>query len=225
MRFASAGHSLQPRTSGHGWPGRGSFRLHRLATDGGTAGEQEASVKADINRSRIQETPLSLDALINDSARPDCGALAVFAGTVRNHHQLRPVVSLTYTAHVALAERLIRDIEAQVCAQHAVPLCRVVHRIGPLGIGDVAIVAVVRAPHRKEAFAALRAAVDATKHTVPIWKEEFYDDGSSAFVTGCCIGDGQDDEPEHDHSPTPAHAKEERHSHCVSVTTTLEDHW
>jgi molybdopterin synthase catalytic subunit len=177
---------------------------------------------------RIQESPLSLDALILDSARPDCGALAVFAGTVRNHHQLRPVVSLTYTAHVALAERLIREIEDQVCAQHAVPLCRVVHRIGPLGIGDVAIVAVVRAPHRKEAFAALRAAVDATKHTVPIWKEEFYADGSSAFVAGCCIGDGQDAAADvHDHAAAHRHAHEgqERHGHCVSVTTMLEEHW
>ncbi|HEY1075114.1 MAG TPA: molybdenum cofactor biosynthesis protein MoaE [Fontimonas sp.] len=138
---------------------------------------------------RIQEAPLSMDALIAASARADCGALAVFAGTVRNHHENKPVLSLSYTAHVPLAEKMIREIEQRICSEHGVPYCRVVHRLGSLQVGDSAIVAVVRAPHRAEAFAALRAAVDATKHTVPIWKEEFYLDGTSAFVTGCCIGD------------------------------------
>ncbi len=138
---------------------------------------------------RIQETPLAMDALIAESARADCGALALFAGTVRNHHESKPVVSLTYTAHVPVAEKMIRDIEVRICAEFGVPYCRVVHRIGSLQVGDSAIIVVVRAPHRAEAFAALRAAVDATKHTVPIWKEEFYVDGTSEFVTGCCIGD------------------------------------
>jgi len=159
----------------------------------------------------IQESPLSMDALIADSARPDCGALAVFAGTVRNHHELRPVLSLTYTSHVPLAERMIRDIETRICAEFAVPYCRVVHRIGSLQVGDVAIVVVVRAPHRAEAFAALRAAVDATKHTVPIWKEEFYADGTSEFVTGCCIGDARPDEDIESHSH--AHAHHHPHDH------------
>ncbi len=164
---------------------------------------------------RIQESALSLDAMIADSARPDCGALALFAGTVRNHHQLRPVTALSYSAHVAVAERMIREIEAQICAQHAVPVCRVVHRIGRLEIGDVAIYALVRAAHRAEAFAALRAAVDVTKHTVPIWKEEFYADGSSAFVEGCCIGDATSTAPAASH----------RHAHCVDAVSPLEEHW
>ncbi len=168
-----------------------------------------------VTYSRIQDSTLSLDAMIADSARPDCGALALFAGTVRNHHLLRPVTALNYSAHVAVAERMIREIEAQICAQHAVPVCRVVHRVGRLEIGDVAIYALVRAAHRAEAFAALRAAVDLTKHTVPIWKEEFYADGGSAFVEGCCIGDAAD--------AAPASAR--RHDHCVAVASTLEEHW
>ncbi|HKY91541.1 MAG TPA: molybdenum cofactor biosynthesis protein MoaE, partial [Nevskiaceae bacterium] len=71
-------------------------------------------------------------------------------------------------------------------------VCRVQHRVGRLAIGDTAIVAVVRSAHRAEAFAALRHAVDATKHRAPIWKEEFYPDGTSTFVSGCCIApDGE----------------------------------
>ncbi|SFF24127.1 molybdopterin synthase catalytic subunit [Fontimonas thermophila] len=137
---------------------------------------------------RIQERPLVLDELLVP-ARDDCGALAIFAGTVRNHHDGKPVTHLIYTAHVRLADKMIRAIEQEIGMRHGVPLCRVVHRIGRLAIGEVAIYAVVRAPHRAEAFAALRAAVDAVKHRVPIWKEEFYADGTSAFVTGCCIAE------------------------------------
>jgi molybdopterin synthase catalytic subunit len=156
---------------------------------------------------RIQSTPLSLDALLAGSERDDCGALAIFAGTVRNHHEGKPVVHLVYTAHASLADKMIRDIEREIAARHGVPVCRVVHRIGALGIGESAILAVVRAPHRAEAFAALRAVVDAVKHRVPIWKEEFYTDGTSAFVTGCCIAEdaAQPHEVQEDHPHHHAH--------------------
>ena len=135
---------------------------------------------------RIQSAPLSLDALLAEG-RDDCGALAIFAGTVRDHHQGRSVLRLAYTAHAALGEKMIRGIEAEIREAHNVPLCRAVHRVGELGIGEAAIIAIVRAPHRAEAFAALRALVDAVKHRVPIWKEEFYADGTRAFVQGCYI--------------------------------------
>jgi molybdopterin synthase catalytic subunit len=152
------------------------------------------------NCRRIQDAPLSLDALLADTERDDCGALAIFAGTVRNHHEGKPVTHLVYTAHAALADKMIRGIEQEVAGTHGVPVCHVVHRIGALDIGESAILAVVRAPHRAEAFAALRAVVDAVKHRVPIWKEEFYADGSSAFVTGCCIAeDAGDHQRHHEH--------------------------
>ena len=71
----------------------------------------------------------------------------------------------------------------------------------------MAIVWVVRAPHRAEACDACRYAVDAVKHVAPIWKEEFYTDGSSAFVEGCCIrDDGHDDTPRpHRHHSHTSH--------------------
>ena len=141
---------------------------------------------------RIQSEPLSLEPLLSATDRPECGALAVFAGTVRNHHEGKAVSHLIYTAHEALCERLIAGIEAETREKFGVDECRVVHRVGKLGIGETAIFAVVRSGHRAEAFAALKYAVDATKHRAPIWKEEFYPDGSSAFVTGCCIApDGE----------------------------------
>jgi molybdopterin synthase catalytic subunit len=148
---------------------------------------------------RIQNVALSLDLLLAASERPDCGALAVFAGTVRNHHEGRAVTGLEYTSHEKLAEKIIADIEVETREKFGVPVCRVQHRVGRLGIGETAIIAVVRSPHRAEAFAALRYAVDATKHRAPIWKEEFYPDGSSSFVTGCCIAPDAEAEQGHTH--------------------------
>ncbi len=66
-------------------------------------------------------------------------------------------------------------------------MCGVVHRIGELGIGETAIIAMAYAAHRREAFAACEEAVERVKHEVPVWKEEFYMDGSSQYVEGCCI--------------------------------------
>lgn len=161
---------------------------------------------------RIQDTPLSLDAMLAGNAREDCGALAIFSGTVRNHHDSKPVTHLIYTAHASLADKMIRGIEQEMRDKHGVPVCQVVHRIGSLGIGESAIIAVVRAPHRAEAFAALKAVVDAVKHRVPIWKEEFYADGTSAFVTGCCIA--EDAEEPHVHGHEHPHHHDHAHQHA-----------
>jgi len=138
---------------------------------------------------RLTETPLELDALIEETLDARSGALVVFGGTVRNHHEGRAVERLNYSAYAPLGDKLIRQIEQETVAKFGVHHCRVVHRTGELGIGEVAIYAVVRAAHRREAFAAAQHAVDRVKHAVPVWKEEFYADGSSAFVEGCCIAE------------------------------------
>lgn len=136
---------------------------------------------------RIQATTLSLDTLLASSERADCGALAIFAGTVRDHHEGRVVRSLTYSAYARVAEKLIRDIEQEIAQRFDVPICRAVHRVGALAIGETAILAIARGAHRAETFAAMQALVEAVKHRVPIWKEEFYADGTSAFVNGCTL--------------------------------------
>lgn len=146
---------------------------------------------------RLTDDPLDLDALIADTCDPRSGALVVFGGTVRNHHEGRAVAQLRYSAYAPLADKLIQAIEVETVAKFQVHHCRVVHRTGDLGIGAAAIYAIVRAAHRREAFAAAQYAVDAVKHRVPVWKEEFYADGSSTFVQGCCIA--------HDDKIVPIH--------------------
>ena len=136
---------------------------------------------------RISETRLSLDRFDTVQHFPECGGVGVFIGTVRNHHEGKAVTALKYTAYAPVAEKMIRQIEQEIQQQYGVSYVRVMHRIGSLQIGEEAIIAVAYAAHRREAFAACEAVVERVKHEVPVWKEEFYLDGSSQYVEGCCI--------------------------------------
>jgi len=147
----------------------------------------------------LSHEPVAIEPLLELDTHPECGGLAMFVGTVRDHHEGRSVLRLVYTAHEPLAEKVIREVEAEARRRFSVPYVRIVHRLGDLAIGDIAIACVVRAPHRAEAFEACRYVVDAVKHGAPIWKEEFYADGSSAFVEGCCIRDDLDEPAPHAH--------------------------
>ncbi len=136
---------------------------------------------------RIQDSALSLESFDPIQNFPECGGIGFFIGTVRNHHEGKAVKSLKYTSYAPVSEKMIRQIEQEIQQQFAVPYVRVIHRIGTLAIGEKAIIAVAYAAHRREAFAACEEAVERVKHEVPVWKEEFYQDGSSQYVAGCCI--------------------------------------
>lgn len=136
---------------------------------------------------RIQDSALTLDSFDQIQQFPECGGIGVFIGTVRNHHEGKAVKALEYTAYVPVAEKMIRQIEQDIQHKYGISYVRVIHRIGALAIGEKAIIAVAYAAHRREAFAASEEAVERVKHEVPVWKEEFYLDGSSQYVEGCCI--------------------------------------
>lgn len=132
----------------------------------------------------LSEQPLDLDALLAETEDPSAGALVVFSGTIRNHHDSKSVDRLSYSAYAPIAEKAIAEIEQEVKAKFGVSQCRIVHRIGDLEIGDIAIHCVVRSSHRGEAFEAAKYAIDTTKSRVPIWKQEHYSDGTSVFREG-----------------------------------------
>jgi molybdopterin synthase catalytic subunit len=136
---------------------------------------------------RIQDSALTQDIFDSIQDFPECGGIGFFIGTVRNHHEGKAVKSLKYTSYAPVSEKMIRQIEQEIQQQFAVSYVRVIHRIGTLDIGEKAIIAVAYAAHRREAFAACEEAVERVKHEVPVWKEEFYQDGSSQYVAGCCI--------------------------------------
>jgi molybdopterin synthase catalytic subunit len=139
------------------------------------------------NTSYLQEEPLTLDALLEETADPECGALAVFGGTVRRHNEDKEVTRLDYSVYEPLAKKALADIERETEHRFGVTACRIRHRVGRLEIGELSVLVVVRAPHRAEAFEAARYAIDTVKHDVPIWKREEYSDGSHVFVKGCTL--------------------------------------
>lgn len=131
---------------------------------------------------RITREPLSLDAHVAAASSPSHGAIATFVGAVRDHDPsvTGEVTHLDYSAHPD-AEAVIARIVAEVEAAHGAVVA-LSHRVGLLGVGDVAIVCAAGSGHRAEAFAACRAAVERVKAEVPIWKREILADGSHAWV-------------------------------------------
>lgn len=129
----------------------------------------------------ISEVSLSLDEALAQVGSAECGAVVGFGGVVRNHDGGRDVVRLGYSAHPS-AGGIIADIAAETAAKYDGVRIWVAHRTGALAIGDPALVAAVAAGHRGEAFAACSELVDTVKERVPIWKEQFFTDGTVEWV-------------------------------------------
>ena len=132
----------------------------------------------------LTEQPLDLDALLADTADDACGALVVFGGTVRLANAGKTVAEMDYSAYGPLAERTMADIEAETVSAFDIGHCRMVHRTGRLKLGEVSVYIVVRGVHRAPAFAAAEHALEELKARVAVWKNEYYSDGSSAYLEG-----------------------------------------
>ncbi|MGE0398364.1 MAG: molybdopterin converting factor subunit 1 [Kofleriaceae bacterium] len=127
----------------------------------------------------LLETPLSLDRVVAAVSGPGMGGIVTFTGMVRDHARGKRVVRLDYSAYAGMATkemtRIIEGIEREVPSARLA----VEHRIGSLAVGDLAVVIAAAAPHRAEAFDACRQMIERLKESVPIWKREHGDDGST----------------------------------------------
>lgn len=132
---------------------------------------------------RVQAEPIDLGALLARVQAPSLGGVAVFLGTVRDHHAGRAVVRLEYEAYPEMAEAEIRKIAEEAKARFGVARIAVAHRTGRLEIGETSVAVVVGSAHRKEALEACRFVIDTLKRTAPIWKRELYEDGA-AWIEG-----------------------------------------
>lgn len=132
----------------------------------------------------LQSDPIDIMRLLEETTEPASGALVVFSGTVRNYHDGKGVVRLEYTAHRALVDQVLGELEQEVIEKFGVQQCRIVHREGTLEVGEDSVLVVVRAGHRPAAFDAARYAIDTLKKRTPIWKREFYADGSVHYQDG-----------------------------------------
>jgi molybdopterin synthase catalytic subunit len=127
----------------------------------------------------LSEAPLPVGAAADWAVRPDCGAVVLFSGTARDHAAGRDDVTLLeYEAYAEQAEPRMRAIVDEVRARWPeVGRLALLHRLGEVGVGESSVVVVASAPHRSEAFAAARFAIDTLKVTVPIWKREHWRGG------------------------------------------------
>ncbi len=133
-------------------------------------------------RAALTDQPITVrehEDLVRDRA---AGAIVGFVGAIRDHDGGRPVLKLEYSAHPSAAD-VIAEVVADVCANSAgVRAIAASHRIGLLHIGDAALVVAVAADHRRAAFETCAQLVDAIKARLPVWKHQFFADGSDEWV-------------------------------------------
>lgn len=127
----------------------------------------------------LTASPLSYERASSWVTLPQCGAVVVFGGTVRDHAEGRPGVSeLEYEAYPEQVERRLHDIAAEARRRwSSVGRVALLHRFGTLKVGECSVLVAVSAAHRGEAFEAARYCIDTLKHSVPIWKRERWQGG------------------------------------------------
>lgn len=138
---------------------------------------------ASLTRERID-----IEAFLRAAGRADCGAVVLFLGTTRNHHEGREVTRLAYEAYEPMALDALAVIERAALQRFDIATCAIVHRLGEVPIAEASVAVVVAAAHRTAAFDASRWAMDELKRTVPIWKKEFFEGGGEDWVKGTKLG-------------------------------------
>jgi molybdopterin synthase catalytic subunit len=132
----------------------------------------------------VTETPLDSAGIRREALDPRAGAVVLFEGCARDHHEGRPVQELAYEAFVPMAEAELEKIRAEAMVRFELVRCLVHHRVGAVPLTEAAVVVAAAAAHRQEAFAAAAWIMDRIKEQVPIWKREHYLDGSRNWVEG-----------------------------------------
>lgn len=126
----------------------------------------------------LTEEPISVDRCLEAVRRPDCGAVVLFLGTVRDHTGGLPVERLEYSAYAGMALKELSRLAGELRSRWELGGVALWHRHGDLGPGDIAVAVAVSSAHRQAAFEAGRWAIDTLKATVPLWKREVGPDGA-----------------------------------------------
>jgi len=126
----------------------------------------------------IQETTLSLENIISKVQSPQAGAISTFSGTTRDNFNGKKVIKLEYEAYTPMALKEMKAICDQIRAKWNVIHIALVHKIGEVPIGETSVLVAVSSAHRRDSLQAVEFGIDTIKSRVPIWKKEFYEDGS-----------------------------------------------
>jgi molybdopterin synthase catalytic subunit/molybdopterin converting factor small subunit len=128
---------------------------------------------------QVTSAPLDPAPLLALVRAPGHGAVLVFEGTVRDSPG--PVAAITYEAYEEMAAETLAAIKAEVEVRHPGAVLAMAHRVGRLAVGETSVVVACGAPHRREAFAACRRAMDRIKESMPVWKCVEASDGSTSW--------------------------------------------
>jgi MoaE-MoaD fusion protein len=132
----------------------------------------------------LSEEPLSVEAVVREVETEEAGAVAAFVGTTRLHSRGRTVQHLEYEAYTGMAEKVMAEIAEALKGGYDLSEIAIHHRVGRVGIGETSVVIAVSAPHRHDALAACRDAIDTLKQQVPLWKKEVYEGGEEWIGRG-----------------------------------------
>ena len=132
----------------------------------------------------LSDETLSLDRVVDEVRDEQAGAIATFTGTTRISSRGRTVTHLDYEAYEGMAERVMAEIAEGLQARYELSAVAIHHRVGRVGIGETSVVIAVSAPHRQDALAACKDAIDELKERVPLWKKEVYSDGEEWIGRG-----------------------------------------
>ena len=133
---------------------------------------------------RLSEEPLSLDAAVAEVADERAGAIATFTGTTRLRSRGRSVRHLDYEGYEGMAEQVMSEIARALEERYDLCAVAIHHRVGRVTVGETSVVIAVSAPHRHDALAACREAIDELKERVPLWKKEVYEGGEEWIGRG-----------------------------------------
>ena len=133
---------------------------------------------------RLSTKPLSLDAVVDEVRSDRAGAIATFVGTTRVESRGRTVEHLDYEAYAGMAENVMAEIATALKQRYDLCEIAIHHRTGRVEIGDASVVIAVSAPHRQDALAACKDAIDTLKEQVPLWKKEVYAGGEEWIGRG-----------------------------------------
>ncbi|QCR22872.1 molybdenum cofactor biosynthesis protein MoaE [Pontibacter sp. SGAir0037] len=145
----------------------------------------------------ISAKPLDLVGLLAESHHPQAGAVVLFSGDVRDNNLGRQVAYLDYEAHESMASKMVAGILADAKSKWPLNIALAQHRVGKVGVGESAVVVITASPHRTEAYAANRYIIDRIKHEAPIWKCEYFTDGTKKWGGNCNCHDITGDANKH----------------------------
>ncbi len=146
------------------------------------SGGSQAAGTAEVASCRIVREPISVDGVLARVMRPEAGGVVLFLGTVRERTGDRVTAALEYEAYETMAEKQLAEVAREAEGRWPGSRLAIDHRLGRLQVGEISVAVAASAPHRPEAFAACRYAIDRLKEVVPVWKREFGPAGEAEWI-------------------------------------------